>query len=222
MVTVSSHKRNIIQSLIAVFLVLSVLAGVLSACTMVVVTPIPTGVVGVELTPTIENPATQEVTLALPTEVETPVPTPEVGLGTNSIPTDLNYLDGRNVKEMASTVGLDATTGLDCAFDENGNIVAYNLNTIKKDLWVTNPLIEKGYMWNFDTNENGEVVLHNALEEWKYKPFPIEGIRFVKPDQLPATFWDESHPVKEDEKYPWPSEGTLAVFDGEGDVLMYY
>ncbi|HOR84738.1 MAG TPA: hypothetical protein PK137_04605 [Anaerolineaceae bacterium] len=148
--------------------------------------------------------------------------TSEVGLSVENIPTNLNFIDGRNVKEMASNVGIDANTGLEVAMNNEGNIVAYNLKTENKDLWVVNPLIEKGFKWNFDTNENGQYILHNALEEWKYKPYPIEGIKYVKSDKLPATFWDESHPVKEDEKYPWPSEGSLAVFDGEGDMLMYY
>jgi len=148
--------------------------------------------------------------------------TTEVGLSVENVPADLNFIDGRNVKDMVSSVGIDANTGLEVAINNEGNIVAYNLKTESKDLWVVNPLLEKGFRWNFDTNENGQFILHNSLEEDNYKPFPIEGMKYVKPDELPVTFWDESHPAKEDEKYPWPSEGTLAVFDGDGDVLMYY
>jgi len=167
-----------------------------------------------------ENPSAAAVT-ELPTTTATEMPvitqTPEVGLSVENVPADLNFIDGRNVKEMASSVEIDANIGLEVALNKEGNIVAYNLKTENKDLWVVNPLIEKGFKWNFDTNENGQYILHNALEEWKYKAFPIEGIKFVKPDELPFTFWDESDPVRKDEKYPWPSEGSLAVFDGEGD-----
>lgn len=176
----------------------------------------------VKLTPIVENTATQELTLIPSTEVATTVLTPEGNLSVDSIPGELNFIDGRNVKEMASNVGIDVNTGLEVAINQEGSVVAYNLKTENNDLWVVNPLLEKGFKWNFDTNENGQYILHNALEEWDYKAFPIEGIKYVKPDQLPATFWDESDPVREDEKYPWPREGSLAVFDGEGDVLMYY
>lgn len=197
------------------------LAVLLSSCGAVIQTPVPIET-DAKIIPTITDSAPLESTPIPPTEMATPVSTPEDILSIDSIPSELKFIDGRNIKEMSSSVGIDANTGLEVAMNQERNIVAYNLKTENKDLWVVNPLLETGFKWNFDINENGQYILHNILEENKYKPFPIEGIRYVKSDQLPATFWDESHPVREDEKHPWPDEGTLAVFDGEGDILMYY
>lgn len=210
--TQSNHNST--NSFSARFLFLIMLATCLSSCGSVIQVPLPI--------PSEQVQATQPLMSAPPTEVATQIPTPETNPALETIPLDLIFMDGRNVKDMVSDVEIDLNTGLEVALDSDDNIVAYNLKTENKDLWVVNPLLEKGFKWNFDTNESGQVILHNGLEEWDYKPYPIEGIKYVKPDQLPATFWDESDPVREDEKYPWPTEGSLAVFDGEGDVLMYY
>jgi len=216
------RKQKSIHSLIVSFLILSFLLFVLSACNMTVVIPTPSTGSIVESTPSQNNLATQALLSPSPMDIATEIPTLVKDLAVENFPSELNFIDGRNVKEMVSSLGKDEITGLECAFDDKETVVAYNLRNNGKDLWVVNPLIEKGFKWNFDTNENGQYILHNALEENNYKPFPIEGIKYVKPDELPVTFWDESNPVREDEKYPWPSEGSLAVFDGEGDVLMYY
>lgn len=196
------------------FLLLIVLAILLSSCGSVIQTPLPKE--------SDQAQSTQPLTSIPPTEMATQIPTPETNSALESIPVDLNFMDGRNVKEMVSSVSMDLNTGLEVALDSEANIVAYNLKTKFENNWVVNPLIETGFRWNFGVDENGKVVFHNSLEEWKYKPWPIEGIKFVKLDQLPATFWDESDPVREDEQRPWPVEGTLAVFDGEGDIIMYY
>lgn len=182
-----------------------------------------------------QPPVTETVpSIATPTtEVIEPTPTAEIiATATEtvtvseeilaSVPGDLSFIDGRKVVEMISGAEIDAATGLEVALGGNGDIVAYNLGTEGKDMWVVNPLIEKGFMWNFDKNENGQNIMHHVLEEWEYEALPIEGIKFLLPDQLPETFWDESNPAKTEEAHPWPSEGTLAVLDGNGDLLMYY
>ena len=196
------------------FLLLISLGFILSSCGSIIQPPLPA--------PSEQSQATQPMTSFAATEVATQIPTPEANPALETIPLDLNFMDGRNVKEMVSSVAMDPNTGLEVALDSEGNIVAYNMKTKFENLWVVNPLIETGFRWNFGLNENGQVVLHNGLEEWNYKPWPIEGVKIVKLDQLPATFWDESDPVRADEQRPWPIEGTLAVFDGEGDILMYY
>lgn len=195
-------------------LLLIILAALLSSCGVVIQAPLPTQ--------SEQSQATQLLTSIPPTEAATQIPTPETNPALETIPLDLNFMDGRNVKELVSSVEMDPNTGLEVALDSEGNIVAYNLKTKFENLWVVNPLIETGFRWNFGLNESGQVVLHNGLEEWNYRPWPIEGIKYVKLDQLPATFWDESDPVRADEQRPWPIEGTLAVFDREGDILMYY
>lgn len=68
-----SHKTK--TSLVASVLILSVLAGTLSACTIPVFTPTPIGEAGAELTPAQETPASPEATLAAPIEVATEMPT---------------------------------------------------------------------------------------------------------------------------------------------------
>jgi hypothetical protein len=196
------------------FVLLIMLAVLLSSCGVVTQPPSPAI--------SEQSQATQPLISNPPTEAATQISTPEINPALETIPVDLNFMDGRNVKKMVSSVEMDPNTGLEVALDSEGNIVAYNLKTKFENLWVVNPLIETGFRWNFGLNENGQVILHNGLEEWNYKPWPIEGIKYVNLDQLPATFWDESDPVREDEQRPWPIEGSLAVFDGEGDILMYY
>jgi len=207
----ANHTTSKYNSRISVdkrLFILILLSCLLTSCGTVLQTPI--------------QKATQEFTSVPPTETATLTPTLEPNPAVINFPSDLIFMDGRNVKEMVANINTDLNTSLEVALDSDGNIVAYNLETEDADLWVVNPLKEIGFRWNFGTNENGQVVLHNALEENNYIPFPIQGIKYIKPDEVPITFWDESNPVKDDEKYPWPSEGTLAVFDGEGDVLMYY
>lgn len=68
-------KRKTTQSLVASILIFSMLAGMLSACNMIIVTPIPTEVIDMELTPSQDLPATQELTLVSPTEEATEMPT---------------------------------------------------------------------------------------------------------------------------------------------------
>ena len=208
----SAH--NSIFSLSASLLLTIILSILLSSCGTVIQPPTQTQSEQAQATP----PQTSITS----TEIPTQIPTPEIDPALETIPLDLNFMDGRNVKEMVSNVEVDTNTGLEVALDAEGSIVAYNLTTQHKNLWVVSPLIEQGFRWNFGLNENGQVVLHNGLEEWNYRPWPIGGIKYVKLDELPATFWDESDPVRDDEQRPWPIEGTLAVFDGEGDILMYY
>ena len=68
-------KHKTIQFLVASFLILSMLAGILSACTAIVIPPIPTDVIGEEFSPSKDLPATQELTLVSPTEMATEIPT---------------------------------------------------------------------------------------------------------------------------------------------------
>ena len=67
----TSLKQKTTQSLVSGFLILSVLAGMLSACNMNLVIPKPANEVGVELIPSQEPQASRELTLVLPTEVAT-------------------------------------------------------------------------------------------------------------------------------------------------------
>ena len=71
----NSPSNKTKTSLVASVLILSVLAGVLSACTIPVVTPTSIGEVGAELTAAQETPASPEATLASPIEVATELPT---------------------------------------------------------------------------------------------------------------------------------------------------
>jgi hypothetical protein len=75
MVTISPRKRKTTQSLFAGFLILSMLAGVLSACTMSFATPPPTSGTAAALLPSQDPLATLETTLVTPTELATEIPT---------------------------------------------------------------------------------------------------------------------------------------------------
>ena len=95
-------------------------------------------------------------------------------------------------------IGINFLTG-NGYLDNEGNIIAYEMRSNEASHWVTNPLVEQGLTWNFEINENGQYIMHNILEESGYEPYPIQGVRFLKPGNLPATFWNESNPVDEND-----------------------
>ena len=68
-------KQKTTQSITASLVILSILAGMLSACNMNVVIPTPIGETRVELTRSKDGQETQELTLVSPTEVATEMPT---------------------------------------------------------------------------------------------------------------------------------------------------
>ena len=81
----TSLKRKTAQSLVSGFLILSVLTGILSACTILVVTPTPTNEVGAEFTSSQDGLATQELNLSSPIEMAT-----EMVSADDTIQIDLN------------------------------------------------------------------------------------------------------------------------------------
>ena len=81
----TSLKRKTTQSLVSGFLILSVLTGILSACTIPVVTPTPTNEVGAEFTSSQDGLAAQELNLSSPIEMAT-----EIVLADDTIQIDLN------------------------------------------------------------------------------------------------------------------------------------
>jgi hypothetical protein len=68
-------KRKAAQTIIASLFIFSILAGMLSSCNAIAKTPTSPEGTGYDLTPTVEDPATQELTLVLETEVATVTPT---------------------------------------------------------------------------------------------------------------------------------------------------
>jgi hypothetical protein len=141
-----------------------------------------------------------------------------------TVPDSLFFLDGRNVKTLVSHYAKDPGSGFLLALDKKNIPLAFLLEKGNLKEWVTHPYEEKGFPWNFEKNGNGTVILHNILEQWGYKPKEILGVKFLNKDQVPKSFWDESDPVRKESKYqhPWPEQGTLAVLDSEGDILIYY
>ena len=103
------------------FLLLITLSISLTACGSIIQPPLPA--------PSGQSQATQPMTSFAATEVATQIPTPEANPALETIPLDLNFMDGRNVKEMVSSVAMDPNTGLEVALDSEGNIVAYNMKT---------------------------------------------------------------------------------------------
>ncbi|OGM24098.1 hypothetical protein A2715_02890 [Candidatus Woesebacteria bacterium RIFCSPHIGHO2_01_FULL_39_32] len=135
-----------------------------------------------------------------------------------SIPNDFKFLDGRVVKAMVSGIKTDEQTDLISAVDGNGNIISYKLYSGE---WATNPFLESGFNWNFYVDGNGVIYQHHIIEDKGHEPYPIQGIKYLLPDQLPDTYWDENNPTDFNPR-AWPEDGTLAVLDRHGNIIMYY